>query len=912
MKKHLFTILLLLLCSANTFANCSATASISGNKSVCQNSTNSYIGGFNKFYTYKWTVTGGTILSGANSDTVTIAWSSSGKGVVKLVASDGPCKDSTTDTITVNAAPSANAGIDDSVCYGDSVQIGMKAVAGDVYSWTSYSGTTFSISNPWASPFHDNHYYLKVKDTLTGCLNYDTVNIKVNPIPSRPSFASSNTPCVGDTLYFTSGTVSGATYAWKGDNGYTASTQNPFIPSATMADTGFYGVRVTVNGCTSAYRYTFVYVHSDPVPNISGGLNACANTSKSFTANTATTYSWTATGGTISSGGSSSSANISWGSAGKGSLTLMETNSNGCKGSVTDTVIINSLPKVNPGTDDSVCYGDSVQIGAAAVSGMLYSWTSISGSTYKVSNPYVSPFKNNRYYLKVTDTTTGCSNVDSVNIKVNQLPSRPSTVSNNGPLCVGDALKLSCATVVGATYSWLGDNGYTSTTQNPTISNVTLKDTGFYGIRAVVSGCYSAFRYTFVHIYPKPTPSITGNSSVCAGSSQTYSAGTSTNTYKWKASGGTVSSTSKNSATISWGSGLGGIVTLIETNSNGCSDSTMDTISIIAVPIANAGVNDSICPGKNASIGVTSISGYTYSWSSSPSGYSNTSSSGSVSPSSTTIYYVVVTDGTTGCTARSQVTVKVNLPPTANFDYDLTCFGQNTSFSDSSVGNIKSWNWNFGDASTSTSQNPKHTFGTVDTFDVQLKVTSGSGCTDSIEKTLRIFPATTAKFKSVLGGGRTVHFTPDDTLALSYAWNLGDGSRSTQIKPSETYITDAEYYISLTVTNGKGCSVQYDDSVDVIYTGINEMSGENLSIGIYPNPFNDHLNIEYTLDKSTKVNIAIYSVDGKLISTLANTNASEGKHQIHFNPDSNIPAGVYILKMLINDKVITKPIVRVD
>jgi hypothetical protein len=65
--------------------------------------------------------------------------------------------------------------------------------------------------------------------------------------------ASSDSPiCAGQTLHLAASTVSGATYAWTGPNGFTSSAQNPAILSATAAASGLYHVTVTVGGCASA------------------------------------------------------------------------------------------------------------------------------------------------------------------------------------------------------------------------------------------------------------------------------------------------------------------------------------------------------------------------------------------------------------------------------------------------------------------------------------------------------------------------------------------------------------------------------------------------------------------------------------------------------------------------------------
>jgi len=73
--------------------------------------------------------------------------------------------------------------------------------------------------------------------------------------------ASSDAPiCAGQALHLAATTVPGATYAWTGPNGFTSSTQNPAIPSASAAASGTYSVSVTVGACRSTSGTTDVKV----------------------------------------------------------------------------------------------------------------------------------------------------------------------------------------------------------------------------------------------------------------------------------------------------------------------------------------------------------------------------------------------------------------------------------------------------------------------------------------------------------------------------------------------------------------------------------------------------------------------------------------------------------------------------
>lgn len=64
--------------------------------------------------------------------------------------------------------------------------------------------------------------------------------------------------------------------------------------------------------------------------------------------------------------------------------------------------------------------------------------------------------------------------------------------SSNSPVCSGNSVTLLGATVSGATYQWNGPNGFTSSQQNPVITNATLADAGTYTLTITNGGCSAA------------------------------------------------------------------------------------------------------------------------------------------------------------------------------------------------------------------------------------------------------------------------------------------------------------------------------------------------------------------------------------------------------------------------------------
>lgn len=141
------------------------------------------------------------------------------------------------------------------------------------------------------------------------------------------------------------------------------------------------------------------------------------------------------------------------------------------------------------------------------------------------------------------------------------------------------------------------------------------------------------------------------------------------------------------------------------------------------------------------------------------------------------------------------------------------------SFTDASIdpdGAVVVWAWDFGDSTTSTDQNPTHTFPGVGTYAVTLEVTDDEGF-----KGLATMPVTVtdpdapvADFDVSPGPwivGNTISFTdtsidPNAGTLVSWDWAFGDGGASTAQNPTHVYTTPGEYDVTLLVTDDEGKS----------------------------------------------------------------------------------------------------------
>lgn len=181
--------------------------------------------------------------------------------------------------------------------------------------------------------------------------------------------------------------------------------------------------------------------------------------------------------------------------------------SNPARTSVPNTVNLTLTPKPNitAAANGPVCEGQSLQLNATSTSsGVTYSWTGPAGFNSSSQNPVISSttLANNGDYI-ATATLNGCSGRDTVFGQVKITPVKP-TVGSNSPVCSRTSINFTASSTTGATYSWSGPGGYTSTTQNATRPNALMNMAGYYSVTASINGCTSAADSTQVVIIAAP------------------------------------------------------------------------------------------------------------------------------------------------------------------------------------------------------------------------------------------------------------------------------------------------------------------------------------------------------------------------------------------------------------------------
>ncbi len=135
----------------------------------------------------------------------------------------------------------------------------------------------------------------------------------------------------------------------------------------------------------------------------------------------------------------------------------------------------------------------------------------------------------------------------------------------------------------------------------------------------------------------------------------------------------------------------------------------------------------------------------------------------------------------------------------------------------------QSYQWLFGDGSTSTDPNPVHTFTKAGSYNVTLIAYNTKDCSDTIKKLnfIRLGPPKITGFNNLPEQGcapitikPTANIQTPEPIA-SYFWNFGDGTTSASATPTHTYANPGSYSVSLTVTTNSGCkdSIKMNNAV---------------------------------------------------------------------------------------------------
>ena len=690
------------------------TATPTNNSPICVGSTLNLFAAGVAGATYSWTGPNGFSSSLQNPliSNATIA----NAGLYHLAVTLNGCTSANAGntTVVINTIPSAPIiSTNAPICVGVQLQLFCTTVPGATYQWTGPNGWTSNLQNPVINvtvPANAGSYTCSV--TVLGCTgSSSTTNVVLFPSPTAPTPSNNSPFCPGNTLNLTAATVAGATYAWIGPNGFSSSLQNPTIPNTTAANAGNYSLTIQVNGCNSLPLITNVIIYPIPVATPTSNSPVCPGTTINLFAATVAggSYSWIGPNGFTSLLQNPVIPNATNANGGVYTLSVV---ANGCTNTNagTTTVVINPVPAAPVLSNNSpICVGATLQLNAANVNNATFQWTGPNGFTSSLQNPIINPtIPANAGVYSCIVIKSGCLSAPSTTtVVLNPIPTAPAPTSN-APICQGFNLNLIASLIPGASYSWIGPGGFSSSLQNPTISNTLLSNAGNYSLTINVNGCNSLPLSTNVIIYPTQNSIASSNSPTCNGQAvQLFASTIAGGSYSWTGPSGFTSTVQNPVIPIS--SAINAGVFTVTATANGCLGNPSST-TVVVNPIPAAPVisnNAPMCSGQTLNLTAQNITGGTFHWTGPNNFISNLQNPviPNVPFANSGIYNATVT--VLGCTSLPAITnAIINLsPPATPVNNGPLCDGQTLNLTTQPIAG-STYSWIGPNGFSSNQQNP--------------------------------------------------------------------------------------------------------------------------------------------------------------------------------------------------------------
>lgn len=582
--------------------------------------------------------------------------------------------------VSVNPLPNVGAGVDQVVCSGE--QVTLNGSGASTYTWDN--GITNGIA---FTPAVGTVVYTVTGTDANGCEATDQVQVSVIALP-LVSAGNDQISCVGPQVVLAG---SGAnTYSW--DNGVADGVGfSPAVGTLIYTVTG-----TDLNGCENTDQ---VQITINPLPNVVGGgdVTICSGSQVTFSGAGASTYTWD--NGILDG--------IAF-TPGVGTViyTVTGTDLNGCENSDHVELTVNALPVVNAGPDQTVCQGTQVVLSAAGAQN--YSWDNgvLNGIAF-------TPAVGTIVYTVTGTDVNGCEANDQVQVVVNALPNVQA--GNDQTLCAGIQITLSA---LGATtYTW--NNGITNGV--PFMPNLGTSSYTVSGTDA--NGCENT---DLVNVTVNPNPNVNaGNDlTVCQGTSVTLTAIGATN-YNWD--NGVVNG-------VPFIPVLGTVVYTVNGSFNtGCNTTDQVTVTVHPNPVVTTH-NAEICLGDSVVLKGQGADAYIWT--------GGVVDNVAFFPTASEDFFVAGYN-LFGCSAVAVAKVIVHELPIASFNMtntDMSIVSPSTQLMNTSY-NAVNYTWDFGDGTPQSFEtSPFHEFPseTAGSYTVKLTATSSFGCIDSTERYIEI------------------------------------------------------------------------------------------------------------------------------------------------------------------------------
>lgn len=437
------------------------------------------------------------------------------------------------------------------VCEGGQIVLSTTLQGASTYHWIPVNNpvggaivtTTNSLNLPNVSLSDNRQWYVYAMQFGCRSDNSNLTDVVVNLVPDADVDATDVSICEGETLeLFATPDIDTYTYNWTGPSpnpaGFSSSLADPEIVDVVQANGGTYAVTITTPaGCSASANIEIDILESVTLNGVTNTAPNCLDGSSNvqLLANVfppddgSYSYEWREEGvGLIGTNSVATIPNAT--EADNGTYTVVVYNGEGCASEMGETVIDSqdkpatpAVPQLTGGTTPPFCIDDMYRLitsGDYVGTNITYYWNTPNGTNIPTSAPMfdiITASLPNAGSYSVYVVVDGCTSDESAGFIVDVVDVPQITASSNSPVCRGELLQLETEFFPGATYSWKGPNGFTSSTSNPILNTSNPEIIGGpYFIFTELNGCLTDTVRVDVVIEDLPnTPVLDNSGPIC-------------------------------------------------------------------------------------------------------------------------------------------------------------------------------------------------------------------------------------------------------------------------------------------------------------------------------------------------------------------------------------------------------------
>lgn len=403
-----------------------------------------------------------------------------------------------------------NAGTDQSICAGESVQLtGSSSTGNGVFSWSD-GANTYNGASITVTPETTTTYNLSVDD---GCIKTDAVTVTVNPLPPVNATAAANSICPDESLSLNA--AGAITYTWSAvpaDPTLAGQENNPSPQVAPIQNTTYTLTGIDANNCVNSDDLTITLKERMLADFNAAQPAVCQDDALliTYTANGPANaiYNWDFDGG-ITSGAGQGPHPVSWTDSGTKNISLVVTYLGCVSEEFTQSVEVNPMPLPNFNSSEmagcmpwEVSFTDA---SANTVPGTSYSWD-FGGDGTASGNSATHEFSTEGSYdVSLTVTNPGnCTRVKTIPALISVWPLPVAGFSANpesGSMKNPEIGFSSQSTGDSLTYLWNTGDG--SEYMTPDFTH-TYADSGYFQVNLQVTNNHGCVNETERTIYISP------------------------------------------------------------------------------------------------------------------------------------------------------------------------------------------------------------------------------------------------------------------------------------------------------------------------------------------------------------------------------------------------------------------------